>query len=86
MTARTKSSAEEKVFKLRINGKTVHVTKDRLKPAYTIAENLIPAERNIPATRGNEEATADQQKNTSPEVKTRSGRMSHKTVRFQSLY
>ncbi|XP_070154053.1 uncharacterized protein [Polyergus mexicanus] len=66
----------EKVYKLRVNGKTVHVTTDRLKPAYVLADSEPTPTPKQP----------EKQENKSPiETKTRSGRVSRKTVRFQSL-
>ncbi|KMQ89105.1 pol polyprotein [Lasius niger] len=69
----------EKIYKLRINGKTVHVAKDRLKPAYILAEDPVPTEnQKVPAP------TEPQKDITPSEIETRSGRTSRKTVRFQS--
>ena len=72
-------SRGEKVFKLRINGRTVHVTIDRLKPAYILADqesNNNPQEALQPA----QDTPAI---TPSTEITTRSGRVSRKTVRFQ---
>lgn len=65
----------EKVYKLRINGKTVHVTVERLKPAYILADSDTIPTLKQPETRENPTPT---------ETKTKSGRISRKTVRFQS--
>ncbi|XP_024893732.1 uncharacterized protein LOC112468684 [Temnothorax curvispinosus] len=72
-------SKGEKVYKLRINGKTVHVTIDRLKPAYILADQESsdkPRETHQPAQ---DTPTDIPPKKTT----TRSGRVSRKTVRFQ---
>ncbi|XP_025262641.1 uncharacterized protein LOC112637365 [Camponotus floridanus] len=73
----------EKVYKLRINEKTVHVTKDRLKPAYILTEEPAQAKeqtkpQNVPTVLGNQETP------TPTKIRTRSGRTSRKTVRFQA--
>lgn len=66
----------DKVYKLRIYGKTVHVTVDRLKPAYMLAdEELTPASKQVPKMQGDSPPA---------EKTTRSGRVSRKTARFQS--
>lgn len=63
----------EKVYKLWINGKTVHVTIDRLKPAYIMAGTEPVAT-----------PTKIEKKTDSPSAEIRSGRVFRKIVRFQS--
>ncbi|XP_077262577.1 uncharacterized protein LOC143897648 [Temnothorax americanus] len=72
-------SKGKKVFKLLINGRTVHVTIDRLKPAYTLADQESsdkPRETPQPP----QDTPADV---PLMETTTRSGRVSRKTVRLQ---
>ena len=77
----------EKVYKLRVNGKTVNVTKDRLKPAYMLADESEPATRKADTHEVPASSTTPATQQLKPtEIKTRSGRTSRKTVRFQIPY
>ena len=67
----------DKTYKLRINGKTVNVSIDRVKPAYTLQDEIQPTQ----ATK--------QRKETQPPVKTketrtRTERTSRTSVRFNA--
>lgn len=66
----------EKTFKLRVNGRTVNISKDRLKPAYVLEqEEPEPAKT----------ATKQTPQLDNKIVRTRSGRVSRPPVRFSGL-
>jgi len=65
----------EKTFKIRVNGRAVNVSVDRLKPAYTTEER----EPEIPKERAETDPALPEQQ------RTRSGRLSRPPVCFQGL-
>ncbi|XP_011883566.1 PREDICTED: uncharacterized protein LOC105570737, partial [Vollenhovia emeryi] len=74
-------SRTDKYYKLRINGKTVHVTVDRIKPAYMLADQDEPKATPVtPVPKNSTTGTPASEEL----VTTRSGRTSKKTVRFQA--
>ncbi|XP_024867450.1 uncharacterized protein LOC112451802 [Temnothorax curvispinosus] len=65
----------EKTFKLKINGRTINVSIDRIKPAYTLEEDSH-------SQTAKEDEKTEQKDQPTTEVKTRAGRTSRPPVRF----
>lgn len=70
-------SRNDKIFTILINGQQKSVAIDRLKPAFILNNSKI-SERTI-----GDKITESSQADKQTETRTRSGRVSHQTVRFQ---
>lgn len=74
----------DKYFSLNINSRIVKISIDRLKPAYLLAEDVIPVPTNVPCpvNPNNEQTLTDD--NVNLPTNTRSGRQIKLPVRFRT--